>query len=82
MALRHHAARSDTRTSRIDCIIEMLWDLQRAYETKELLSYHSDLNILSTCRTNGNDVMRYIYEMCSVSDTDTWVNFISKMREY
>ena len=45
VVLRHHTTCSDTTDDCVDCVMGMFRDLLRAYKTKKLLSYQSNLNI-------------------------------------
>ena len=45
--LRHHTTCSDTADDCVDCVMGMFRDLLQTYQTKQLLSYQSNLNILN-----------------------------------
>ena len=45
--LRHITKCSDARGNSVDCVLVMCGDILHAYETKKLLSFHSNLNILN-----------------------------------
>ena len=46
IVLRHHTERTDTTDALVQCILKIYQDLHQAYETKELLSYQSNVNLL------------------------------------
>ena len=81
VVLRHHITCSNTTDGTVECVMGMFRDLLRAYKTKKLLSYQSNLNILDNDGYNkyfANNYERYITKLCSVSDTDTWEIFNRK----
>ena len=82
VVLNHHTKCADTTDDCVDCVIGMLRELLQADETKELLSYQSNLNIIkgSNIGEIWNDSCEYlIHELCFVSATDTWEKFIRKI---
>ena len=88
VALRHHTACSDTADDCVNCVMRMFTDLLLAYETKELLSYQSNLNILSRhdvdVIASAKQRCEFLLNLCSVSVNDTWDTFICRtsMSEY
>ena len=85
VVLKHHITCRDTTDDCVDCVIGMLRELLRAYETKELLSYQSNLNIIYKSRSfDGINIIekknceRLIHKLCSVSVTDTWKTFLTR----
>ena len=84
VVLNHHTTCRDTTDDCVDCVIGMLRELLQAYETNELLSFQSNLNILHRYTDDFYEddkdyCERLIYKLCSVSATDTWKTFISKV---
>ena len=85
--LRHHTTCSNITDDCVDCVMETFRDLRQAYETEDLLSYQSNLNIfegLSGLNDCTRDCERLITMLCSVSFTDSWENYIciSEKRRY
>ena len=85
IVLRHHTECTDTTDDLVQCVLKICQDLHQAYKTKELLSYHSNLNILDISKLyylDMNNCKKLIYELCSLSDADTWETFIEKIRKH
>ena len=83
IVLRHHTECTDTTDDLVKCILKIYQDLHQAYETKVLLSYQSNLNILDKSFSYPGykeKCEKYINTLCSVSVTDTWKTFIEKMK--
>ena len=79
--LCHHTTCSDTTDNCVDCVMKIIQDLLQAYESKELLSYQSNLNILDKrilYKPQMGSFERYIDKLCSVSINDSWETFIRK----
>ena len=84
VVLNHHTTRGDTTDDCVDCVIGILRELLQAYETKELLSYQSNLNIINREVDDNMKILKsycdlLIHKLCSVSATDTWQKFIWKI---
>ena len=83
VVLNHHTTCADTTDYYVDCVIGMLRELLQAHETKELLSYQSNLNIIKGddfVERKKNDCELLIHKLCSVSATDNWATFIKTLR--
>ena len=83
--LRHHTTCSDTTDECVDCVLGMLRDLLQAYETEELLSYKSNLNLLGRkgvlLSSRFRDV-RHSLNVCTLSLSLTHLKtFIRKIRK-
>ena len=78
VVLNHHTTCANSTDDCVDCVIGMLRELLQAYETKELLSYQSNLKIIKEVdfEFNKKDCERLIHKLCSVSATDAWQTFI------
>ena len=84
IALRHHTTCTDVSDDCVDCVMEMFFALNHAYKIKELLSYQSNLNILTVANSMYFEMMGskwIINKLCSVSVTDTWETFVRKISE-
>ena len=84
VALRHHTICSDTAEDCVDCVMGMFRDLLQAYETRELLSYQANQNILNGQYEDDVALARdkcegLINNLYSVSVTDSWETFIRKI---
>ena len=84
VVLNHHTTCTDITDDCVDCVIGMLRELLQAYETKELLSYQSSLNIINGEDDDYIDNLKsycdlLIHRLCSVSATDTWQKFLWKI---
>ena len=85
--LRHHTTCVDTTDDCVDCVMVIYRDLQHAYQTQELLSYQSNLNIFNKSASfiidASVDAKRrcegFIHSLCSVAISDTWESFIRKI---
>ena len=83
LVLRHHTKCSDTTKHGVDCLREIICDIHQAYETKQLLDYKTNLNMLGLYEYDyqREACEMYIDKLCSVSEDDTWETFIAKMQE-
>ena len=86
IVLRHHTPCSDTTHDCVECVIRMYRDLLQAYEAKELLLYHSNLDIVKREYGDGIAFKKkrcefLINDVCSVSALDSWETFIMKITE-
>ena len=82
IVLRHHTECTDTTDELVQCVLNMYQDLHQAYETRNLLSYQSNLNLLKKFYSYSDKKKRcekFINTLCSVSVTDTWETFIQKI---
>ena len=89
IVLHHHTACSSTTDNCVDCVMAMFQDLLHAYETRKLLSYASNLNLLNhysedflskyNLNTSKSLCQRLISKIYSAPVTDTWEGFIRKM---
>ena len=82
--LRHHTECTDTTDELVQCVVKIYQDLHQAYETGELLSYQSNLNLLKTFYSHsdeGEKCEMFINTLCSVSVTDTWETFSRKIQK-
>ena len=84
VAIRHHTTCSDNTDDCIKCVLRMFRDLLQAFESNELLSYRSNLNILSS---NGPfyfskwTCKHLIDTLGSLSETDTCETIFWKLNE-
>ena len=83
LILRHHTKCSDTANSVVDCVMEIICDLHQAYDTKQLLDYKTNLNMLGLYDYyyQREACEMYINKLCSMSEGDKWETFIAKMQE-
>lgn len=72
-----------------ECVIKMLQELQHAYKTRELKSFHSQVNLLKQTDSNSTRSMRYsetitalIEVMRSLSKSDTLNSFLKKLPKW
>ena len=82
VVLHHHTTCSDITDGYVDCVFGMFRGLRQAYETTELLSYLSNVNIfgkLDNLCYFTRDCERLIARLCSVSVNDSWDTFIRKI---
>ena len=85
--LNHHTTCSDTTENFVDCIIRICWDLIHAYETRKLMSFYSNLNILkgvSFQETHDlkKSCKRLIDILCSVPASESWDTFAKTRRPW
>ena len=83
VVIQHQKKCLDISNNTVDCVIEMYRDLLQAYESQELLSHHSNLNIFAqTCNMDfWIRCRKSLYLMCTLAETDSWENFVSKADE-
>ena len=82
VVLHHHTTCSDITDGYVDCVFGMFRGLRQAYETAELLSYLSNVNIFGKLENLSyftRDCERLINRLCSVSVNDSWDTFIRKV---
>ena len=83
IVLRHHTECTDTTDELVQCVLKIYQDLRQAYETKNLMSYQSNLNLSKQSDSYVIQMvlcLKFINTLCSVSVTDTWETFIEKMK--
>lgn len=72
-----------------ECVIKMLQELQHAYKTRELKSFHSQANLLNQTDSNSIRSVRYsetitalIEVMRCLSNSDTLNSFLKKLPKW
>ena len=79
--LRHNRNCSETTNECAECVVKLLEQLRKSYESKKLISPYSNRNLL---RQDGYyDAQKRFCEMrlddlCSLSDSESWKTFINK----
>ena len=73
VVLNHSRECLDTSEESAECVLKVLTDLKRAYESKKLISFHdSDVNLYRRkYKDCGNVIQEAIKRICSVEHTDT-----------
>ena len=82
--LQHSTTCSDTSDNYVDCVIEVYQDIVNAFKSKEFLSYQSNINILSNTyhayrRKNKAYYQEFLTQLHSVSETDTFDSYVTKL---
>ena len=79
--LRHHEICTDTTNDYVECVIKIFHDLLQAYKSGELLSYQSNINILSgkhDWNEEATTCEAVLDELCSLDETDSWETLVGK----
>ena len=84
VVLQHSTTCSDTSDNYVDCVIKVYQDIGNAYNRWAFLSYHSNINILSTtglidCKKYEAYYQEFLTQLHSVSETDTFDSYVTRL---